>query len=276
MKKLLGLVILLSIIPHLALAKIIYQQGNNQANYVKIVKVKENLADERAATHPVQIAEEQMKLFMASLRYNRAALIKSEVKEQSIFTKDEIDKFAPHLVQALAEADPFENVFFSIVTKRPYFIVRNDAVNQGYIWVHKNELHVQFTKLAAKLTGDYKAQGTGDRIISNSKGLRVSLEVIQGQKLSFEDGSEIIVDMNADWPSILAQVDQGQDVKKANVQDKGIFKKKVAKNDTGFAEPVSNQGGVEDRLKKLKSLKDQGLISPQDYDLKKKEILKNL
>ena len=262
-------------------AKVIYQQGNNAANYVKLIKMKEKVAEDRVSTHPATVSIEQMEAFLASLRYNKAMLFREEMKDRRIFNDEEAKKFAPYLVEALAEADPFEQVAFSIVTKRPYFIIRNDAVNQGLMWVHKNELHVKFTKLAAKLTGDYKMRGSGDRIVQQSRGVRVSLDTIQGQKLSFEDGSEIIIEMNADWPTILAQVQAQDDAEKKTKSSLKIFQKnkdKVAQVDT--KNPVitspSAGGSVEARLKTLKELKDKGLISPQDYELKKKEILKNL
>src|SRR3990167_4362223 len=262
-------------------AKVIYQQGNNAANYVKLIKMKEKIAEDRVSTHPATVSIEQMEAFLASLRYNKAMLFREEMKDRRIFNDEEAKKFAPYLVEALAEADPFEQIAFSIVTKRPHFIIRNDAVNQGLMWVHKNELHVKFLKLAAKLTGDYKMRGTGDRIVQQARGVRVSLDTIQGQKLSFEDGSEIIIDMNADWPTILAQVQAQDDAEKKTKSSLKIFQKnkdKVAQVET--TNPVitspSAGGSVEARLKTLKELKDKGLISPQDYELKKKEILKNL
>lgn len=279
-------------------AKTIYQQKNNPLNYVKIKKVKGGDADFRVTTHPQAITQEQMENYLSSLRISKSLLFRENFKDQRIFNDESIVKIAPHLVQAFQEVTPFEIVHFSIVVKDPLFIVRNDHLTQGMMWIHENELHVQFNKLHAKLQGDYKAHGNGKRIVRNAKGLRVSLEAIQGQKLSFDNAGEIILDMKAPWGQILAEQDRKDDLAKKE-KSKWTFRKKkkeglirdqenpvnptVSSTRSNVGAPsykssnnYAPSGSVESRLLELKKLKDQGLIDAADYNRKKAQILQNL
>jgi hypothetical protein len=155
-------------------------------------------------------------------------------------------------------------------------------------YVAQDGLHIEFIKTDAKLLGDYQAHTTGKKMIDSSKGIGVTLEPQPGQKLSFTNPREIILDMNYDFA---AEVDQKAAEEEAQKEQQKEAKKRSRKEVSSA--PESQPGGQtirhpmpvppstlnktpEDRLKEIKQLKDQGLITPQEYEVKKKEILKEL
>ncbi len=271
--------------PSVVLAKTdtIYRQPNNPANFVKLEQIGARKAAELKLNHPYTFTEDQMADMLRSLRYSRRALFSDKEKIRQVFEEEYIEKFTPHLVKAFQEASNQEVVLFSVAQARPLVIIRNDRLTTVQMWVTGQELHIEFIKTEAKLEGDYKANTPeGQRLRENSETLRVALEPQKDQKFAFDSSKEIILDLNTNWESIVAQIEaeeerlkQEEELKKA----KGYKKKQLSeKLDQSNASKISvkDQKSAEARLSELKKLKDKGLISEQDYEKKKEEILSNL
>src|SRR4029453_13125313 len=104
--------------------------------------------------------------------------------------------------------------------------------------------------------------------------------------ISFKDPSEIILDQNYDFAALVDKKTAEDEAKKEAAEGK---KKRSEARSTPAASstpatPVSTTpapvpAGAKtpaDRLAELKKLKEQGLITNQEYEAKKKEILKDL
>lgn len=269
-----------------ALAETIYQQPNNQANYVKLEKYKSK--DAPKPTQPYTFDETQLRAILSSLKYGKKLILLKESKSRDLFEVEYIDKFVPYLIQAFAKATPEQAVAWSVVQKRPYFIMRNDKLTIVRMWVVGNELHLDFIKTEAKLQGDYQAKTTGQKLIDEARSIGVTIEPQQGQKFGLDSTDELVIDLKADWPTIAANLaaederlrQQAEAEKQAK---KGIRATTVAPS-TASAAPVPTKPAVspvdeknaQARLTELKSLRDKNLISEKDYEKKKEEILKDL
>jgi hypothetical protein len=73
---------------------------------------------------------------------------------------------APLFVEALSKVTNDQVVNFSVVHKRPTFIIRNDRLTLGNIFVASDGIHFQFTKLFAVLEGDYEASAEINKAFS--------------------------------------------------------------------------------------------------------------
>ncbi len=262
----------------------IYRQPNNPANFVKLEQISERKAAELKLNHPHVFTEDQMADMLRSLRYSRRSLFSDKEKIRQVFEEEYIEKFTPHLVKAFQEADNHEVVLFSVAQARPLVIIRNDRLTTVQMWVTGQELHIEFVKTEAKLEGDYKANTPeGQRLRENAETLRVALEPQKNQKFAFDSSKEIILDLDTNWEAIVAQIEadeerlkQEEEIKKA----KGYKKKKLSEQldakDNASKVSAKDQKSAETRLSELKKLKDKGLISEQDYEKKKEEILSNL
>lgn len=264
----------------------IYKRANNQADYVKLDKIRESQAEALALNHPYKFTEEQMVNMLRTLRYSRKNLIGDGEKLRYVFELEYINKYAPYLVEAFGKATPFQVVAWSVAQKRPLVIIRNDRLTQVRMWVVGQELHIEFFKMEAKLQGDYQAQVIGERMIDQSKGLRMELEPQEGQKFAFNNARELILDLTQDWDRIATNVEAEDAKLQAEIKERKSKYKQPAAAPTTYAPgapvpaatPTSakDQQSAEARLTELKKLKDKGLISNQDYDKKKQEILQGM
>ncbi len=263
----------------------IYSQPNNPGNFVKLEKFKPK---EGTLNQPHTFTDSEMRGILRSLKYGKKLILLKESPNRDIFDLEYIDKYTPYLIEAFSKATPEQAVIWSVVQKRPYFILRNDKLTVVRMWVSGSELHISFIKTEAKLQGDYQAKTTGQRLIDQAQGIGVSLEPQQSQKFALDSTEELILDLNANWQQIADSIDAEDERLKAEAEaakkgKKTAAAKGVSSSSDGPAAapaaiPVSakDQGDAQARLSELKALKDKGLINEKDYEEKKKEILKDL
>lgn len=295
MKKIILMVLALTLVSGLAFAeKTTYIVTNHRFNYVKIKEVNGKIAAERQMTQPKQIDEQGLRAALASVNLARTYLIKKEVDTQRVFDDSSIDFLAPALVKAFSQATESEEIVFAYLTKNPIFILRNDRLNICKAWIHGDELHIKFEKLYAKVTGDVDKRGNEAREISRAMGLRVRLELGEGQKLGVNDTDEVVLDMNYNYvkppeekkipqPATMSGEKPAQIEAEAAKPAKDVAPKKGDKDKNlknKAAAPVevapTQANTAKDRLEELNQLKKDGLIDKKEYDEKKKEILKEL
>lgn len=274
----------------------LYKQANNPANYVKLEKLKEKEAKALGLSMPHTFTEEQMIDILRTLRYSRKALFSDKEKIRSVYEMEYINKFSSYLVDAFAKAKADQAVVWSIVQKRPLVILRNDRLTQVRMWVSGNELHMNFIKTEAQLEGDYQSRTPeGARLIEDSKGLRILLEPQQGQKFGLNSTQELILDLNTDFATIADNIAAEEDRLEAEEKSRKNKKRQerleakgaepgqpaaatTMTTTTTAAPPLSakDQKNAEQRLQELKRLQEKGLISKEDYDKKKEEILQGM
>src|SRR3990167_4508218 len=169
MKQFFAVLLCLVLLPSFASAgsTFIYR---NRANWVKIDKASPKKMPLGHIMHPAtNIPEEQMEAMLISVKIAKRYVLKKEVYSADVFDSWEARKFASYIVQALAQADADHVVNFSIIHKRPTFILRNDYISMGNIWVSEDGVHIQFDKLFSKITGDYEASASMDKLIRGAK-----------------------------------------------------------------------------------------------------------
>ncbi len=264
----------------------IWQQPNNPANYVGLENLKEAEAEDIVPNHPYTFDPKKLADMFLSVRYNKALLFRKDIVDQQVFFDlDTLEKkFIPHIVEAFEQVGPNQVVSISMVQKDPFFIVRNDRLNIVRAFVAQDGLHLRFIKTNAKLIGDYQSHTQfGAQRVDESKGLKTVLEPQEGQVLSFTTPNEIILDMNYDFATQLdkkAAEEEEREKEEKKRNKRSTQKSKFPESTPAVAPkpapaPATTKTTIE-RLKELKQLKDQGLISPQEYEAKKKEILKDI
>lgn len=278
-----------------AKSEYIYRQ---RVNWVKIIKASPKDVPLGALNHPyTSVTAEQMEAMLLSIKISKRYLLKKTVNTIDVFNSWEARRFSPFIVEALAKADPDHVVHLSVVHKRPHFILRNDRLSMANVWVDVEGVHFQFTKLFAKLSGDYESSAYMDKELRRSKTMRVTLEANEGQKLSYQSATEIILEPNYDFITGMKReqeekkLAEEEELKAKSKRKKG---KKVAKTKTtekeasDKAQPakvqpkpieletLSTGKSVSERLRDLNSLKQEGLISKKEYKKLREKILSEI
>lgn len=241
----------------------------HRANWVKLVKLRKKQLGGVALDHPYKISTSDMENMLLSIRISKSALFSKKSKIKDVFSIEEAKKYAPLLVTALRKAQPNQVVNFSIIHQRPNMILRNDYLSMVNLYVTSDGIHFNFRKLFAQMSGDYLQASNLDKSIRKAKGIRVSLEAGEGQRLAYDD-EELIFDKNFDSSATAKRV--APETKKSRL--KKTKKQKMAKIEK--TNESSGNSDVMSRLKKLDELKDAGLISNTEYKEKKKDILNDL
>lgn len=243
---------------------------DNRFNWVKIVEMNKKDSEKIKPTLPAVFTEEQLRAILKEIKLSRSVIMKKEVETQDIFDERGINFLAPKLVDALAKATDKDVVEFSYLTKDPIFILRDDRLTIGRVWVKDTDLYFAFDKLFAQLLGDYDKRGDFSKSIARAKGLRLSLDVRDGQSYG-ETTGELVIDTTRDFTKPAVETTDTE-IATTKTPEKTAEAKSTAKS-TPLPEPVRT---VRDRLKELDQLKEDGLVTEKEYNQKKRDILKGL
>lgn len=261
------------LLPTMAEAKSEYLY-RNRANWVKIAKAKGDIPL-GALNHPYpSVTPSQMEAMLLSIKIAKKHLLKKEFTTVDVFNSWEARKLATHITEGLARLDPDHVINFSIVHKRPIFIMKKDHITMGNIWVDGEGLHFQFEKLFAKLEGDYEASANMQKALRSAKTRRLLLEAGSGQKLSYNSTMEIILEPSFAFSPMGMQegLAQGGEASTPPTAMEGI-KDELAPVPQSSAQ---DDGSMADRLKNLDTLKQQGLINKKEYDSLRQKILSEI
>lgn len=275
-------------------AKTTYIATNHRFNYVKLKEVKSSVAAERDMTHPKDLDTLGLKEALRSVKLSRSYIIKKEVDTQRVFDDDSIEFLAPNLAKAFSQANDREEIVFSYLMKNPRFILRNDRLNLGVMWISGNELHIKFKKLYAKVTGDIDKRGNEAKAIARARGLRMKLDLGQGQTMGLGDPDELVLNLNynyAETPErakpiptttrtmsgeIVPVPGVGTKTKTATGTEGGTMASNSTPATTEATTTADTTNSVKGRLQSLEELKNEGVITDKEYKEKRKEILKDL
>lgn len=243
-------------------SKDIWRKGDY--NYVRIVKADKTLKN---LDQPKELSPELLKNILLSIRYQRAVVNipgnLGKPKEFDLFLADELEQIAGYLADAFKQAGPEQMVDFSIVCKRGQFLI-GERVSDGYGFIEKGRLNLAFRSIAEKLGADQN--------INTSNPLKL---YSGSSKLIAGEGQELAKDKKAkpkaNWLIIDLEFYQAQasklEEKKIKAEDKKVEQ----------IESAPEKGkSVKERLLELKELYEQGLITEQEYNKKREEILKEL
>ncbi|MBI4367091.1 MAG: hypothetical protein HY543_09760 [Deltaproteobacteria bacterium] len=254
MRNLFALLAILCVWPTVGHAGSRYIYTNRRFDYVKLQEIGKKDLAAKAPTHPATISVEQMRAVLGSMKLSRKLLFKDEIEHQEIYNERAVNFLAPHLVEAFRQAGPEQEVVFSWIFKDPFFIIRNDRVTVARAWVANQEFHVEFLKLFAKLEGDYDKRGNFDKALNRAKSLRIELEPQPGQMLGASNAHELVLDLGRPIAAPVAA--RGKPVNAAEVT----------------LLPRSTKA----RLTELEKLRKKELITEEEYQRKRTELLQAL
>jgi len=213
--------------------------------------------------HPVEIEVVQVKTILASIKTEN--LFFSKWKEgENVFNDEEASRLAPLLSEALGKANSNQWINFSILVIRDGYVGKTDHLTDGIAFVKEGKINIVFLNInheiiIANMERPYdrkKKRNYGDPrlITSTDYFVRLLSDPAKGySKPSTEHNNWIIIDPNK--------------VLEARLQEKEETK----------MEKVKTQSlNVSERLKILQELKDEKIITEEEYQQKRKAIIEDL
>ena len=241
---------------------------------------------EQNFNHPYVIKEDNLKATLQSIYFRKNPFVfKKSKKDFPAFSLDEIDLLAPHIVAALAKANPNQRIYFSSKADKPGLIFSRDTLSNGVIFIKDDKFNIVFANLNYELkestvsstdTGYY----TGDPLdkAASSSLWEVAPEAYQslGTVIDPKTNKE---STRLNWLVISNQAIQTKEKPKGSeLETPKPYNPEIktapepAKQEPQVDEKAS-QEKVEKKLKELKKLRDDGLITDQEYQRMKTKIL---
>lgn len=238
-----------------------YLYDNHRFNYIRLEKIGDIKGE---INHPYTFTQPQISTILRMIEIKKGIVFTDREQEKTVFDEYSISLLTPYIVKAFETATPKQKVAFSFLIKDPKFVIKNDRLNTGSMWVEDGNLHIDFDLIYVKVSGDTDKRGyeAMRRTVQSARGLRVTLELGPGQEYG-ESTSELVVDLG------VAEKITDEKIK----QEKALAEMGIDQN---VKVEVTKEKSVKSRMKELEALKKQKLITDEEYNLKRKEILEGL
>ncbi len=226
--------------------KTIYSKG--QDTWVKVKTANKKM---QPLAHPHEFGAEDMeKLLLGVTLFKPGAFSLDGAKgtDIQVFSDDEAKQLAPHLAKAFATADSESWVDFSIMTFKGQSLVGSFRLTDGVMFVKDGKLNVAFRNIYQKKAPDQEMNK-----FDPTKGYRSSFKLVAQKGQELKDDNWIVVD--------------AKNIPKPPPRDMGASDKPTDR------EPEKT---AKERLTELQKLYDEGLITEEEYQKKREEILSEI
>ncbi len=246
------------------------------------VEIREELDEEgkvikKSYNHPYYFTAGGLANILSSIYYKRKSLILGSKGKKQLYKHEELQNIIPPIISAFSMANDSQNILvFSTSDK----VLLADAQSYFCIFVSNNELNIVFSDILNKKS---ISDGRAFRKSSKKK-FKEPFEVkrnsswdlipMEGQRFAPGHRNWLIIDLSSNLYGTAASNSGNTDDEKSSQSDvrAKAIERKVRTNEN-FIEEKKKYQEVRDKLKELKTLNDEGLISDDDYELKKKELL---
>lgn len=218
--------------------------------------------------HPVALDEDQIRNALGSLEF----MLPNKDKSLPVFEKPELNVLGRYLSAALAQAGPDEDVAFAVIGdyRAAYGLAKEQMYTAARVFYREGKLNMIF----GDIHGAYRA--TADRRLyplapgSRSKSSTHTWALLGQPDQEFYAGAD---GQRTDWVVLdLASMEARAVMDEKSAQSMG-----AGGAGAGQSQPVLRaEKSVEERLKVLNDLKTKNLISEEEYQKKRADILKDL
>ncbi len=214
-------------------------------------------------SHPAQISADDLENILGTIRTTpdkgmlMSLFSKKDIKP--LFPTETLPLVAAHISDALSKATPDERVnFYQTLPLNS----ANVLATTGFLLVKDNMLHLRVEHYKAPLRKGSHPSRTGMNIRPTEKG-KYAFSLHEGQKMTHRSYKNVLGLSGSD-PHWL-------------VIDYTHFPAPGTETQVGSESPtLEPKKSLEERLRTLKHLKEEGLITEEEYNQKKQSLLKDL
>ena len=228
--------------------------------------------------HPYYFTGGGLANILSSIYYTQKSLMLGSKGKKQLYKKEELQNIIPPIISAFSMANDSQDILvFSTSDK----VLLADAQSYFSMFVSNNELNIVFSDILNKKS---ISDGRSFRKSNKSKfkdpfdvkrSGRWSLIPMEGQRFAPGHQNWLIFDLTSNLFGVAGSGNTSSNVNDNPLQTGGrarAIERKV-RTSNNFIEEKQKYSDVRDKLKELKILSEEGLISEKDYELKKKELL---
>ncbi len=217
--------------------------------------------------HPTKFTVEQMDKILSRIFYSEYMFFKYRGRKK-VFIESERSKLSGYISQALAQATPVNWIKFAVTSIKRDLLLPTRRLTSGYIFIKDNKFNIVLGNLNFELS-DEDTPFSGD---PRTRWSIPSISLIEEDGVVFplvDKSSKFLKRPHNNW-----LVMDAAKVLKGTIADP-VVKEPVTPEVRETPAPVEEKT-LEQRLMELKSLYEKGLITQEDYEERKKELLEEL
>lgn len=229
-------------------------------------------------SHPYYFTEKGLANILSSVYYKERGWVKGSGRRK-LFRVEELQKIVPAIMNAFTMATDSQDI---LVFTTSHKVLLADRQSYFSLFITEDDLNVVFSVINnRKSINDGRSFRLRDKnkfkdpltVKKGTTGLLSywNLVPMGGQRLKEGRKNWLIVDLTSDMYGLSSTADSSSDPIRAGSSTKAIQNR--AATNTRFIQEKKMFQNIREKLKELKVLKDEGLISDEDYEMKKKELL---
>jgi hypothetical protein len=251
---------------------------NEGKTYIRLEKLKSTKGASKAnLDHPKYLSKDILSGVLSSIYYKEKG-VTGWGKEQNIFGESELLNLTPHMLDAFTKASPSQYILVNSSYAKGKGLFKSDVYTIFGLFISNNKLNAVFSRIqyedivdkgADNVLGETEQQAFVDPFsITKNPFWKISLR--SGQQFKTGHNNWLVIDL-----------EEGTIISKEDYEKKEIPNEKQAGPDTplttqapsGRQTVIVQQMSIKDQLLELKELETTGLITNEDYELRKALIL---
>jgi len=247
--------------------------------------------------HPVILDVEEISRALDSLKFLENDRSDPDQEQQSVFTVEQIDVLSQNLAKGLAKAKPNQDINFALdrTSRKIISLKANRLFVAGRAFYKDEKLNIIIGNYDRGANEGFEAAYDPTHVgivryhfdhgrrTKNSKGFKKPIITVQGIDNKQLEGTHrndwLVIDLKSvsealDMEASL-QISEEQAKKREEIIEL-LGSEEASPSHPAAAVPARATYSIEERLTSLNRLRDKGLISDEEYAMKRKQILDEL
>ncbi|MCC6159097.1 MAG: SHOCT domain-containing protein [Deltaproteobacteria bacterium] len=233
-------------------------------------------------SHPATVEPAKLAAILADLTYSEHAFFKWRERDR-VFDEDEVKKLAKSMAKALSTCNADQWVGFDVTSYKRDLVFKSRKLTSGWAWVKDDRLHLVLGNFLFELSNE-------DQPYSGDPRARYSLGTFRLDPGPHNAPPAIVADdpylkkEHTNWTVVTLTNWAPKPRPEEDEDDAGTTPPSTPPAPVPAAAPPPTPAepaapppaetrSVEERLQELKALLDKGLITPEEYEKKRAEIL---
>ncbi len=241
--------------------------------YIKLEELKSKKGETRThLDHPQYLDREMLSNALSSIYYREKGLKRK--KEKNVFQKSELSYLIPHIADAFTMASTLQYVLVHSNYMKGKSLFKRELFTIYALFFSDNKLNVVFSRIQYE---DLEGKGPKEIILDEAEEIFVdpfSITKDPFWKIIPQDGQQFKTG-HSNW--VIIDLNKGTFVKKEDYGKKKISSEAqtsgTGETTSGKTIVVQPRMSIKDQLLELKELETTGLITKEDYELRKALIL---